>query len=213
MKLDAERFPLYWPEHWPRTDKHKRERTTRYKVPFTQARDDLMRAAALLPARNVILSTNIPLRGDGLPRADIERIDDPGVAVYWVEGYGEKETSRVIACDHWTMVRDNLRALGLAVEALRALKRSGATQIVERAYAGFAALPADAGPTKHERPWREVLNLVGLKGPAFAVQAAVEASYKTLVRERHPDVGAGGSHEAIVELNRARADALREIAT
>lgn len=55
------------------------------------------------------------------------------------------------------------------------------------------------------KTWREVL---GLDGPGPRTVEQVEAAYRRLARERHPD--AGGSHEATLELNAAREDALRE---
>lgn len=194
---DADRYPLYWPDGWKRTPPAFR-RAAKYQVNFARARDELMRHLKLLGARDVIVSTNVPLRLDGLPYANTREPTDPGVAVYWTD---RKKREQVIACDRWNRVKDNLRAVGLAIEALRQLERTGASEILERAFRGFAALPSDAG----RRTWREVFGFDG--GPVS--REVLDDVYRRLARERHPD--RGGRAEDMVELNRAREDALREI--
>lgn len=195
--LDVDKFPLYWPEGWPRTK--KRWLTYRYKVPFGKARDELVSALKRLGAAEIVVSTNIPIRGDGLPKAGIEP-GDPGVAVYWMEG----KAKRVIACDAWTKVRDNLRAVGLAVEGLCAVKRSGATQVLDRAFTGFTALAAE---NPKGRPWRMVF---GWSADSISwTEYDVKQRFKELLLERHPD--RGGSAEATHELTRARDEALAEL--
>lgn len=76
-----ERYPLTWPLAQPRT--HRR-RDADFKVDFGRARDDLLNALKLLGGVRVILSTNVPLRKDGLPNSNWREPEDPGVAVYFV---------------------------------------------------------------------------------------------------------------------------------
>lgn len=190
-------FPLEWPHGWTRTAPGRRGDAP-YRVSFTQARDELLEGLRLLGARDAVISSNVPLRRDGLPGAIDREPADPGVAVYWTTRKGEP---RVMACDRWRRVRENVRALGLAIEGFRAIERSGATQILERAYLGFAALPAVAGASVI-RSWREVLDLSGAFSREF-----LEARYRELARKAHPDI-AGGSHAAMAELNRARDQAI-----
>lgn len=196
--IDADPSPLYWPQQWPRTPPAKRERTYRYKVTFVDARDDMLAELKRLGATARIISTNIPIRNDGLPRRDISEPSDPGVAVYW-EAEGKQQ---VIACDRWDTVRDNMRACGLAIAALRALQRSGATQILDKVYMGFAALPADAGPST----WRAVLEFEA-EEPITA--AALTQRYRSIALRAHPD--SGGSHEYISAVNRAYGEARKEL--
>lgn len=108
-----------------------------------------------------------------------------------------------MACDRWLKVGENMRAIWHALEALRSLERCGASQILERAYAGFAALPA-AGRVK---PWREVL--FSAPYPARYDADVVDAAYRELAVIHHPD--RGGSHERMVEINQAREAALLEL--
>jgi len=197
--IDA--FPLTWPHGWPRTDGWRRKES-RYEVTFTAARDGVLRSVRLLGGRHPVLSTNVPLRRDGIPLAGQREPNDVGVAVYWTDG---KNRPRVIACDVWKNVRDNVRAIGLALEGLRAVERAGASTILERAFTGFAALPAAAGSTT--RPWRTVLCY---QEHEPVTREKIEATFRALAKIRHPDV-AGGSHELMTELNAARAAALAEV--
>lgn len=201
-----QRYPLDWPVGEPRTPAHRREHG-RFEVDFARARDDLMRSLKLLGARDVILSSNLPLRRDGLPLASApKRPEDPGVAVYWtvsrLEGARWVSTPFVMACDRYLSPVANVRAIGLTVEALRAIERHGTRQLRDRAFQGFAALPPAAGASS----WRAVLGLVD----GAITREAIDEAYRRLAMVRHPD--RGGTDELMAELNAARADALREVA-
>ena len=202
LKLNADRYPLYWPEHWERTPSYRRKPSP-YQLDFVRSRDELVRELKLLRARELVVSTNIPLRKDGLPLAGMAEPSDPGVAVYWIESQpGGGTVSRVVACDAWRTVRANLRAAGMAIAALRALKRTGATQVVEKAFGGFAALPAST----MARDWRVVF---GWTPGVIAGRQEIEARFKQLLLERHPDHG--GTEQAVRELIEARTAAFEEM--
>jgi len=62
----AEAFPLQWPEGWPVTTVWKRQRAN-FKTSFTTARGGLMKQLKLMGARNIVLSSNLPLKRDGMP--------------------------------------------------------------------------------------------------------------------------------------------------
>lgn len=149
--------------------------------------------------------TNLPLRNDGQPRSDVARfrIGGPGVAVYFLL----RKRRMVMARDFYENVHDNLRSIGHAIAHLRGLERHGGASMMERAFEGFAALPPPDQPQR--RPWRVVLGLEEMTGPAFAMLAAAEASWKHLARSAHPD--AGGSDDAMSALNAAIADARKEL--
>jgi hypothetical protein len=145
-------------------------------------------------AEDVVVSSWLPLRNDGLPRADAARmrITDPGVAVYFVW----KKRSMVIARDCYTSVHDNLRSIGLAIAHLRGLERHGGGHMMERAFAGFAALPAPDSS--------ECWDVLGLT--PNATYEDVQRAFGALAMIRHPD--RGGNHEAFIELVSARNQAL-----
>jgi hypothetical protein len=66
----------------------------RWDVRSKQLADELR----LLGASNVIVSTNIPTKSDGLPYADDRNIGDPGIAVY----FDFKKKRLVMARDGFT---------------------------------------------------------------------------------------------------------------
>jgi len=183
---------LQWPAGWPRTKPGHRQRAS-FRTGLGAAARGLEAELRLMGATNVVISTGVPPRRDGLPRSGYEP-DDPGVAVYWtcldVEG---RPKQYAIACDVWDRVRDNLHAVELSVEALRGLARWGASEIVHRAFTGFAALP----PAPDDEWWREVLDVW-----ADSTLARCESNYIALSKLLHPDVP-GGSTEGMQRLNAA----------
>jgi hypothetical protein len=198
----ASSYPLQWPAGWPREPLRT---SAPYKVSIMEAVDRLQASLRLLGAQagSVVISTNVPPRNAiGTPRNDGTEVADPGVAVYWTT---RRHGERVMACDRWNSVRSNVRAIGLAVDGLRAIDRAGASQILERAYSAFGALPP-ASSVPPVRPWWEVLGLPK-EALSFATLVMIEAQYRELAAKAHPD--RGGSDVAMAELNRARDEARR----
>jgi hypothetical protein len=141
------------------------------------------------------LSTNVPLREDGLPYSNPGRLADPGVALY----FNLDKVDYCLPCDRWATVEHNVWAVAKHIEAMRGMRRWG-VGTTNQAFAGYKALPASTA-----RPWREVLGIAG----GHITREFIEGQFKSLLRVRHPD--AGGSHEKMAELNRAREEALKEV--
>ena len=99
----------------------------------------------MLRATKVVISTNIPLRRDGLPYAGQAQPNDPGVAVYFTTN----DRTTCLACDRWKTVAENIYAIAKTIEALRGIERWGSKDAVGAAFLGFAALPPSS--------WRKVL--------------------------------------------------------
>lgn len=200
-------YPLTWPDRQPRTV-HNRRKHAAFKTEFARARDELLRELRLLRAKDIVISSNVPLRRDGFPLADAREPEDPGVAVFFerrhVDNIGRDlgTTPFVIACDTYQKVKFNLRAIGLTVESLRAIERHASSSMLEQAFTGFAALPAH---TEVDPPWWEVLGVMRIATPEV-----VKAAYRELARIHHPD--AGGNGAAMAQINRAYASALTELA-
>lgn len=140
-----------------------------------------------------IVSTNLKLNMSGLPRMDQGEPGDTGVAVYFQKKGGPM---RVLAIDAYTRVRDNIAAIAATLEAMRAIERHGGAQILERAFTGFAALTAPG------KSWWDVLEC-----RPDASREVIEANFRRLARDRHPDNG--GTHDAMTALNEARDAALK----
>lgn len=185
-------FPLYWPLQHPRATSR---RASRFQVDFGTARSRLLRELHLLRARDVVLSSNVPVRRDGLPSVPDREPADPGAAVYFTRN----GRPFVIACDTFDRVRANLRAIGLTIEALRSIERNATTSMLEQAFSGFAALPS--APTG----WRAVLGFPD--GPCDV--ADVRSVWRKLATLHHPDNG--GDASAMAAINAAAEQAIREL--
>lgn len=181
----TEAFPLHWPQGWPRTDRYKRERA-RFDVTPDRARREMLDEIRLLGGREVIISTDTPLRLDGQPYANRRTPDDPGCAVY----FKRKGSDAVFACDKYDRLHDNMRAIGKTIGALRGIDRWGASDMLDRAFTGFTALPAP-------EQWFQVLEVA-----SDASEAEIQSAYRQKARTAHPDVG--GSEAAMARLNDAR---------
>ena len=194
-------FPLSWPEGWKRCASRK---LGHFKVNrqwisvFDATRRVLEEFRHMgISANDLIISTNVPLRLDGMPRSDKEP-SDPGVAIYWST---KKRGMRCIATDRYRHVADNIAALAATLEAMRAIERHGGAEILERAFLGFAALPEKAS-----QPWREVL---GISTTAAATWPLVEERFRVLAQVHHPDKG--GDRDKFEQIVQARDAAKLEL--
>lgn len=202
MSTDTPAYPLTWPVGWQRTETRKRQRarfgqgtgnTTIGRSLNARLRPELQR----LGATDVVISTNIPVRLDGLPYASAREPDDPGVAIY----FRIKGQPRCLACDRWDRVADNMAALAKHIEAIRGIGRWG-VGTVEQVMSGYKALTAaDA-----RKPWWEVL---GFKTREDATAERIEAKRRELAMKHHPD--RGGSASQMAEINAAADEGAREV--
>lgn len=201
-------FPLQWPEGWARCATPKRSRfSATLFAALTQLRAELDR----LGASHVTITSNLPVNSRGNPYGHAE---DPGIAVWFVLNGQE----RVFACDRWDDAGHNMHALALTIDAMRGLERWGAGDVVTRAFAGFAALPAPE-PVETLPRWVSALempastyaDLIGDDNGLAALLSLARVHHRQLIRERHPDHG--GTHDAAVRLNQALADAESDINT
>ncbi len=186
-------FPLQWPVHWPRTKSPSR---ARFDTTMAAARDGILHELSLMGVRSnsIVISTDIPLRMDGLPKANRRVPDDPGVAVYFIREGREL----CIPCDKWDRIQDNMQAIRKTIEALRGLERWGAKHMVDAAFQGFDALPAQS-----QHGWWVVLGV-----PRDASGTDVRSAYRMAVSVHHPDKG--GDPERFHEIQQAFDEFKRE---
>lgn len=203
---EQQRFPLSWPAGWPRTSVRrqapfcKRNRieggwTSNQRLDIGDGLNRLNGELRRLGASQIVVSSNLRLNIDGSINRSQASPGDVGVAVYFKLRGGP----RVLACDRWTRIADNLAAIAGHIEAIRACDRYGVGTL-EQAFAGYAALPAN---TAHN--WRAVFGL----GDDVRDLARVDERYRELARTAHPDVG--GSHDAMARLSEARVAARQEL--
>lgn len=202
-------YPLSWPPSWPRTATILREHsrffsTVRGEIQtgsnyrplykkdrtMSDATDGLLAELQKLGAGNVVISTNVELRNDGLPYSNRRAPLDPGAAVYFML----KKKPIVLACDKWLRVEDNLHAIAKHIEALRGQERWGVGS-VEKAFAGYTALPAPG--ESGAATWWAVLGVA--QDAPFEV---TRDAYREQAKRCHPDAN-GGTHDAMTRLNTA----------
>jgi hypothetical protein len=176
-------FPLAWPIGRPRASTRSR---SQFKVTQAAAVQDLAYEVDRLGGSQLVITTNVELRKDGLPRADRPVPRDPGVAVY----FAYKKKPMCFACDRWESIGENIRAIGQTVGALRGIERWGSGSMIEQAMQGFTALPAP------EQPWQ----VLGVKHDASRLE--IEGAFRRLASEFHPD--RGDDSDKMARINRAR---------
>lgn len=191
MSEAIEAYPLTWP---PGRMRAKYRDQSSFRVTPCQAMKDVQNEVARLGGSGLIISTNVPLRRDGLPMANGRPNGDPGVAVYFTY----KKKPMCFACDRWYAVGDNMRAIAKTIEALRGIARWGTGDMIEQAFTGFVALPAPIS-------WWQVL---GLSGPSVT-RDQIEQAHRRLIMEHHPD--RGGDTETASRINRARDQGLEAL--
>jgi hypothetical protein len=215
MDPKRSRYPLCWPEGWKRTPSDARKYgqfgTVDRSPGYARKRDMTVAVACERIAQNlskmgiaeddVLVSTNLKTRIDGLPRSDQAQPLEPGAAVYWRRGGGER--MQCMAIDRYTKVEDNLAAIAATLEAMRAIQRHGGAEILDRTFVGFTALPQHASGAG----WREVLNFP-LDSKEITI-SEVRARFNMMAKVRHPDTG--GDRDSFEQLMQARDQAYAEL--
>lgn len=178
-------FPICWPFRRQRTPSQKR-RHARFNTKFGRARDNLLLEIRRLGGTDSIISSNIPYRNDGLPRANAfssaDLKNDPGIAVY----FKRNGKQLCFACDCYLTVDDNMHAIAKTVEALRGIARWGTGDMMEAAFTGFMALPE----ISHDDVWQTL----GIDGDSATEQIVMNA-WREKAKACHPDVAPGREAE------------------
>lgn len=199
----AEKFPLQWPVGYKRTKYPKRSQFGQQS--FAKARDTIFAQLRLLltyqERATIVMSTNIPLKLDGLPYASYRQPEDKGVAVY----FQYKDESVVLCCDQWDKIEHNMWSIAKTIEALRGIERWGVSDFLKRSFTGFNALPPK-GEDKPKRDWWVVMEYSQRPGRFSWDWEGVQAQYKSLAKKKHPDVG--GTVAEFQELSNAYNEAI-----
>lgn len=151
--------------------------------------DKLVDELRHLKPRQTILEVDLQesdLRLDGMPRANA-RAGQPGVILTLI---GTPHGDLRYPCSTFQTWEANVRAIALALEALRKVDRYGVTKRGEQ-YAGWKALPAGENSTE---------SLIA-DGRAI-VHGQYGGDVKQALRDTHPD--RGGTHERFVAVQTYR---------
>lgn len=184
-------YPLQWPLGWERTKSYHVHHSRFKKPSMDSACQEVLDQLRMMGVdrNDVVISTNVPTRLDGFPRSNMSAPSDKGVAVYFVR----KKTNHVFAADSFCRVEDNLWAIAKSLEALRAIERYGVTQVMDRAFSGFAALPEKSST-------RTCWDVFGMAPDTN--EHILRERFRQLCQLLHPDKN-GGSHEGWHELTEA----------
>jgi hypothetical protein len=210
--MSVTRYPLAWPTGYQRTTSRSNAQfgtiknagasqwKNRQRLTIAEAVKRLQSALDGFNSRthydrchvpDAILSTNLRTRLDGLPSSGQPEPADPGAAIYFrLDG-----KDKVMCCDKWSRVADNIAGIAATLDALRSIERWGVSEC-NRAFTGFEALPAP-GDVQARTCWT-VLGIPPTRDPAV-----IDAAWRDRAKVCHPDLP-GGSHEAMSELNTAR---------
>jgi hypothetical protein len=176
---------------WPETKPRAAQRTgSQFKSEVAKANREIDDELARWGVRQFIISRNNQRIFSG----------DPGAAVWWLD---RRKALRVLACDKYQKLADNLHALYLTLSAMRALERWGAYTAEQAAEGARLALPPPAAFA--ETPWWETLG-VERHWPL----KAIEAVWLTRLEKAHPD--RGGDPDEAATLNAAMDAARQELA-
>lgn len=230
MKIANEQFhsvsasPLSWPVSYKRAPAGKRKRANfgqkgdgyrMKRLTVAQARNRLMSEISAMTRvgrdwrvdpNDVVVSTNLRTRQDGLPFSNAAEPDDPGVAVYFMLD-GEPHC---LPCDKWDRVADNIAAIAAHIGAMRGIERWGVGDL-KAAFAGFKALPPSSdvaqtyGIQDHESAAVFIATASRLRVSVEDVINSPEIlrkAYRAAASRLHPDVG--GNSETFAALQAAR---------
>lgn len=197
---------------WPGPPTRSRQ-SSPFRAGWGSTLELLEKELRALQAKDVLLQTfhtENQLRHDGLPYANARTPDNPGVILTFNSKHGPLS----FPCDTYRSWQDNIRAIALAMEALRKVDRYGVTKSDEQ-YRGWKALPGSGGTSNTltaEEAARIVADLAYRVGGGPHAYAAAErilrdpaelrARYREAARGAHPD--AGGSTEEFQRLQLAK---------
>ncbi|GAB3669578.1 J domain-containing protein [Halopiger thermotolerans] len=200
---------LDWPADFGRTDPDDRSPNNNFDVTLSKAFSDLETQLDRLDVEEFRYSFDARQRKKDKRPYSRANPDDPGFVLRWTMDGNDY----AVACDRYSRLRDNVRAVGLYLKEKRKMEnRPVTTGQSEFATArlppadgeAIAAPPVQSDDVLDEDP-HEVLD-VAPDAPDEIVKAAFRAQVKDL--EGHPDTG--GSSRRFQKLKRARDELLED---
>jgi hypothetical protein len=200
--LNAHFKPLHqW--HGPRTETRK---DGTFRSSWVQTLDLLEFELGKLRAKDIVIQIEDPggiegIRNDGTIRM-VSKNYWPGKACV-VLSFESPKGSISMPCDRYEDWKDNLRAIALSLEALRAVDRYGVTRGNEQ-YRGWTQIGNGNGKMSREVAIALIASLVGANAVTLDQNWATvgEAMLKRAKKLHHPDAP-GGSHETFVAIGQA----------
>lgn len=203
MKTSIRFVPI---EKWPGKASAWRP-TSKFKASYSATLSLLDDELQHVSAKGVVVQAFLradQIRNDGWPYSNA-RPSSPGVIVSFTNGRGAFS----FPCEKYSKFEDNLRAISLSLQALRAVDRYGVTQRAEQ-YQGWKRLPEpDAAPFPTVEDAARFLSVKAYQDDRQSTYVAllrdIEArrrAYRSAAALLHPD-SPSGSHEEFVLLGKA----------
>jgi hypothetical protein len=158
-------------------------------------RDEVERLDGEYPIVIQIDVTELDLRQDGMLRSKARVGPNPGAVVSFQSRFGPLRYATDAYEQRWTGAlpgwQANVRAIALALEALRAVDRYGVSRRGEQ-YTGWKALPAGSGAgTSPFATTGAALQWMRAQDDLEGGELAPGALYRKLARRMHPDIPTG----------------------
>lgn len=186
--IDTRFRPLAQPPY------RSRKRST-FRCGWNDTLDKLETELVKLGAKDIIIQAGFQLseiRNDGWPRGG-RRPSHPAVVLSFRD---RKGTPLSFPCDTYDDHEDNIRAIALSLEALRAVNRYGVTKGHEQ-YQGFAQLP----PAPERMSRQDALTFFHLHAGKVD---DLKLAYRTAAAKLHPDNRDTGNEHLFRMLGQAR---------
>ena len=200
--IDLRFVPLTkWPGEATKGREHARFRST-----YAKTLDLLETELSKVRAKETTVQAFFRLdqiRNDGWPYSQAKP-SSPGVIL----SFRTKDGALSFPCDRYHTLDDNLRAIALSLEALRAVDRYGVTKRAEQ-YAGWKRIEAPSANSfaTMEDAAAYIAQSAGLPHPSHRIITDTELRqtvYRQAARRLHPDA-ATGDHDLFVKLQQANA--------
>jgi hypothetical protein len=180
---------------FPSPRSHDKRRRSQFKASWDKTLKLLEKELYNLAATQIVIQAGFAasqIRQDGWPYGKAAPAH-PAVILSFREAMESSGTPLSFPCDTFVTHTENIRAIALSLEALRAVDRFGVTKLGEQ-YAGFKQIEA-------ARPWtvEEAAQFLGIKCGAIPEalirdEAAYRRAYRAAAAALHPDAG-GNPHE------------------
>lgn len=195
-----ERAKFMRPGRWEGSGPNRRY-IAQSPMPISRTLTDLRRELEQLRAKDVVMLIALEptqFRIDGRPYANAKPAHPGVILSFEIPKVGTVS----YPCDKYTRWEDNLRAITLALEALRLVDRHGVTRRGEQ-YRGFLALEATAAPQGFSMAQDALMFLAGVTGMRYADHPARDL-VAAAQRMTHPDRGGDATIFARVSLAQAK---------
>jgi hypothetical protein len=181
---------------WTEQDPFSTYKNCHFKASVFKTQQLLKAELKRIEARNVVLHTQHSpnqLRKDGWVKTDRAPANGPGVILEFEKPSGADIIKLRFPCRTFDKWEDNLRAIALALEALRTIDRYGVTTGAQ--YAGYKALPPAEQGTEGQTPEQAaefVAKAAGMPDAGHQIlvnDVFADLAYKTAAKKLHPDLG------------------------